>query len=113
MTTRVSTRVAESAILCMSMGEHDIAVATGTYIIRRVAHIACVSMLNQARATHVAGEDTILSLGRVVVLEVGCTGGQIGSEERSHTDHATTVTAIEPDLVAVVPTAVAHEVANR
>src|SRR5690348_14841155 len=59
MTGRLSTRVAESAVLCVGMSKYDITVATGTYIVRRVAHIVRVGMVNQTRTAHITGEDAI------------------------------------------------------
>src|SRR5260370_2728197 len=113
MTTGIGTRIAKCTVLRMSMSEDDITVSTSTYIVRRIAHIARVGMVEQTRTAYVAGKDAILSLSGSVVLVVGRAGGQVRPPERIQADGATAIAAVEPDLVAVVPTFVAQEIANR
>src|SRR5260370_23612746 len=113
MTTGIGTRIAKCTVLRMSMSEDDITVSTSTYIVRRIAHIARVGMVEQTRTAYVAGEEAILSLSASVFLVVGRAGGQVRPPQRTQADGATAIAAGEPDLVAVVPTIVAPEDANQ
>src|SRR5258708_15170867 len=113
MTTGIGTRIAKCTVLRMCMSEDDITVSTSPYIVRRIAHIARVGMVEQTRAAYVAGEDAMWSLSGGVVVVVGRAGGQVRPPERTQADGATAISTVEPDLVAVVPTIVAQEVAHR
>src|SRR5260370_26440401 len=112
MTTGIGTRIAKCTVLRMSMSEDDITVSTSTYIVRRIAHIARVGMVEQTRTAYVAGEDAILSLSGSVVLVVGRAGGQVRPPERTQADGATAIAAVEPDLVCRLLLEKKKEIAN-
>jgi hypothetical protein len=93
--------------------QHGVAIGVGADIKRGVGHVARVRIRNCTRALGVTREDSVLRQllhgdRRSLLLESG-TRGQIRTRVAAHADLPASVTAVPPDLVAVV----AHEIAER
>src|SRR5205085_12126162 len=100
MPTCVRTGEPECAELSMSVRQDLVAVRAGTDVVRRVAHVRRVAVVDDAGTLGVAGEDAVLAARIAHTVGVRRRRGEVVAPERAHPDLAGAVTTVPPDFVA-------------